>query len=377
MTQSAYTAGMQPFRPNGKQLLDEYYEVPVDILEDAEQLTDWALRAITTDGAIDSSLSRQFDQGRSHTHVMNQELTPSSCASGPSGTRPGQATSFSPSFTSTTSNDSLMSVVMPVLGDIRTFIQMRWLRVSHGGTMVRRTAGPRRPSNSPSRLALTAGGRMPVSRICRLHADGRVRQGTRGADGPRRNDRTAIMCAEAVPWRCHRSLVADALSHEVGTSPHILGAGRGSCTSSQPSLVMIRAGRVIYPAPSDQCSTLRMFLNISPLIVFHFDVYCTLPDVVSNRRRLRPAPASGLCLIRDCWRTPVVEIAGLVWVHLRRWSGASWVERPVGSWFDAAGKSQSGWKIAGGGISAAIFHPCCTRRRGTGRLLLGILSYCW
>ena len=27
-----------------------------------------------------------------------------------------------------------------------------------------------------------------------------------------RPKRTAIMCAEAVPWRCHRSLVADALS---------------------------------------------------------------------------------------------------------------------------------------------------------------------
>lgn len=27
-----------------------------------------------------------------------------------------------------------------------------------------------------------------------------------------RRDRTAIMCAEAVPWRCHRSLVADALT---------------------------------------------------------------------------------------------------------------------------------------------------------------------
>jgi uncharacterized protein (DUF488 family) len=27
-----------------------------------------------------------------------------------------------------------------------------------------------------------------------------------------RGQRTAIMCAEAVPWRCHRSLVADALS---------------------------------------------------------------------------------------------------------------------------------------------------------------------
>lgn len=26
-----------------------------------------------------------------------------------------------------------------------------------------------------------------------------------------RNDRLALMCAEAVPWRCHRSLIADAL----------------------------------------------------------------------------------------------------------------------------------------------------------------------
>ena len=27
-----------------------------------------------------------------------------------------------------------------------------------------------------------------------------------------RHTRVAIMCAEAVPWRCHRSLVADALN---------------------------------------------------------------------------------------------------------------------------------------------------------------------
>lgn len=30
--------------------------------------------------------------------------------------------------------------------------------------------------------------------------------------GMSRQKRTAIMCAEAVPWRCHRSLVADALA---------------------------------------------------------------------------------------------------------------------------------------------------------------------
>jgi uncharacterized protein (DUF488 family) len=30
--------------------------------------------------------------------------------------------------------------------------------------------------------------------------------------GMRHGKRVAIMCAEAVPWRCHRSLVADALA---------------------------------------------------------------------------------------------------------------------------------------------------------------------
>ena len=33
-----------------------------------------------------------------------------------------------------------------------------------------------------------------------------------------RGDRVAIMCAEALPWRCHRSLIADALVvHGVST----------------------------------------------------------------------------------------------------------------------------------------------------------------
>jgi len=36
--------------------------------------------------------------------------------------------------------------------------------------------------------------------------------GLRGLIGLSRERRTTIMCAEAVPWRCHRSLVADALS---------------------------------------------------------------------------------------------------------------------------------------------------------------------
>lgn len=37
--------GMEPFRPNEKQTLKSYYEVPADVLEDDEALSLWALRA--------------------------------------------------------------------------------------------------------------------------------------------------------------------------------------------------------------------------------------------------------------------------------------------------------------------------------------------
>jgi len=36
---------------------------------------------------------------------------------------------------------------------------------------------------------------------------------------------TAIMCAEAVPWRCHRNLVADELTRRGHEVLHILGPG--------------------------------------------------------------------------------------------------------------------------------------------------------
>lgn len=37
--------GMKPFRTNAKQALKSYYEVPIDVLEDAEQLHRWAIGA--------------------------------------------------------------------------------------------------------------------------------------------------------------------------------------------------------------------------------------------------------------------------------------------------------------------------------------------
>jgi len=37
--------GMKPFRPRSGQTLKNYYEVPPDILEEPDELADWAVRA--------------------------------------------------------------------------------------------------------------------------------------------------------------------------------------------------------------------------------------------------------------------------------------------------------------------------------------------
>ena len=38
---------MKPFRPNAKQTLKSYYQVPVEIIEDADQLCQWATQAVS------------------------------------------------------------------------------------------------------------------------------------------------------------------------------------------------------------------------------------------------------------------------------------------------------------------------------------------
>ena len=37
---------MKPFRPNARQTLKSYYQVPVEVLEDPDELCVWARRAI-------------------------------------------------------------------------------------------------------------------------------------------------------------------------------------------------------------------------------------------------------------------------------------------------------------------------------------------
>ena len=56
-----------------------------------------------------------------------------------------------------------------------------------------------------------------------------------------------LMCAEAVPWRCHRSLIADALSVRGFEVEHIMGAGKHYPHKLTPWARLSR-GKVIYPS---------------------------------------------------------------------------------------------------------------------------------
>ena len=64
-----------------------------------------------------------------------------------------------------------------------------------------------------------------------------------------RTGRVAIMCAESVPWRCHRSLIADALTVRGVAVTHIM-----SETKANPhrltSFAQVAGEHITYPAES-------------------------------------------------------------------------------------------------------------------------------
>jgi hypothetical protein len=57
------------------------------------------------------------------------------------------------------------------------------------------------------------------------------------------------MCAEAVPWRCHRSLIADALTVRGIRVEEIMSKKRSQIHSLIP-FARIQGHRITYPAGS-------------------------------------------------------------------------------------------------------------------------------
>ncbi len=62
--------------------------------------------------------------------------------------------------------------------------------------------------------------------------------------------RTALMCAEAVWWRCHRSMVADALCVQGITVLHIMDASH-AVEHPMTAPARIENGRLTYSPPGD------------------------------------------------------------------------------------------------------------------------------
>lgn len=57
----------------------------------------------------------------------------------------------------------------------------------------------------------------------------------------------AIMCAEAVPWRCHRQLIADALLARGCAVTHILGPLQTRPHILTPFAAVVEGARLVYP----------------------------------------------------------------------------------------------------------------------------------
>jgi len=58
--------------------------------------------------------------------------------------------------------------------------------------------------------------------------------------------KSSIMCAEAVPWRCHRSLIADALTVRGIRAAHIVSGKRVQVHTLTP-FARVRGDRITYP----------------------------------------------------------------------------------------------------------------------------------
>lgn len=64
-----------------------------------------------------------------------------------------------------------------------------------------------------------------------------------------KSSRTAILCAESVPWRCHRSLIADVLTVREIPVSHIMSEAKAN-PHRLTAFALVNGDRVTYPAES-------------------------------------------------------------------------------------------------------------------------------
>ncbi|MDQ2891193.1 MAG: DUF488 domain-containing protein [Gemmatimonadota bacterium] len=73
-----------------------------------------------------------------------------------------------------------------------------------------------------------------------------------------REHRCAIMCAEAVWWRCHRRIITDYLLVRGIHVEHIMGIGVVTPATITPGAQAEPDGTLLYPAPEKDAAQLRL-----------------------------------------------------------------------------------------------------------------------
>ena len=66
-----------------------------------------------------------------------------------------------------------------------------------------------------------------------------------------KQERIVLMCAEAMPWRCHRSLIADALRVRGIRTEDIMGLTRRQ-VHTLTSFAKVRGTTITYPAEASR-----------------------------------------------------------------------------------------------------------------------------
>jgi hypothetical protein len=77
-----------------------------------------------------------------------------------------------------------------------------------------------------------------------------------------REHRCAIMCAEAVWWRCHRRIITDYLLAEGVSVAHVMGHGKVALAKPTPGVRSRPDGTLVYPAAGDEDARQRSGLLV-------------------------------------------------------------------------------------------------------------------
>jgi uncharacterized protein (DUF488 family) len=73
-----------------------------------------------------------------------------------------------------------------------------------------------------------------------------------------RVERCTLMCAEAVPWRCHRSMIGDALLVRNFRVEDIIGPGPRK-PHALTAFAQVEGTRIVYPPPVDAAPQTSLF----------------------------------------------------------------------------------------------------------------------